>query len=526
MDLEAVLNRLMELAEKEAAGENVADEKQKLEAEKARLQREEDEKAAGVNDDDQKSGSGESELERLRRENRERMEREIAQGAVKQALELAGSAQKQQQDRINKIVQAELAKAIGGEDMAETVRQVLAGSHGASRFAGAGSAEDVAKAVAEGGAVEKSMQVRAVGAEKEAKDIVDSKSIARFMSIIARTKGGGFVSEGEKMFLARSQGWGEKTANPLAESTNSAGGFLVPQEWMPDILGLLRGWAIVRSANPRIVPFSKLMNQTSISTGSTAFYTAENARITPSDMTFAEAPLLTPKNLTALVPVSNYLLNDAPAAEGIVRDDMATVMGLREDLSFLAGTGTGGEPLGLRNIAGTTLNPLTVPANGIASINLVNMRQIKNTVRSFNAVGARWAWFFNPAVVSHLETLTDSFGRFLADTSILTYDEPNHRGTLDGVPFYTSNQIPINITTGTSTNTTYLMLVNMAETIVGASQELTLDVSSEASYTVDGGTTWVSTFQNNQTLFRAIMRHDINHRRPNQIVIQTGVVVP
>jgi hypothetical protein len=63
-----------------------------------------------------------------------------------------------------------------------------------------------------------------------------------------------------------------------------------------------------------------------------------------------------------------------------------------------------------------------------------------------------------------------------------------------------------------------MYLVNMAETIVGENMSLEIDVSSEASYTPDGGTTWISAFQNAQTLFRAIMRHDITHRRPNQVV--------
>jgi HK97 family phage major capsid protein len=528
VDLEAVLKRLTELAEKAAAGENVDEERKKLEAEKARLQREEDERAAKAADAEDTKGqkaddnSNESELDRLRREKRERDEREFVQSVVGKALEVARGNQDEQRKRMQSLAEEELAKALGGGALDETVRGLLASTRTESRFIGAGGDEDVAKAIAAGGTVDRNYAGGTqVAISKGAEAIFKRKSLAEFMSIVARASrpAMGILKPEEKEFLE----WSQKAA--LAEGTTTAGGFLIHPEWMPDILGLLRGWAIVRQANPRIVPFSRLMNQTSISSGATAFYTAENAVISPSGMTFNEAPLLTPHNLTALVPVSNYLLNDAAAAEGIVRDDLAVVMGLREDLAFIQGVGTGGEPLGLRNISGITLNPLTVATNGIA-VNLVNMRQIKNTVRSMNAVGARWAWFFNPALVSHLETLTDSFGRFLADTSILSYDEPNHSGTLDGVPFFTSNQIPINLTTGTSTNTTYLMLVNMSETIVGASQDLTLDVSSEASYTTDGGTTWVSTFQNNQTLFRAVMRHDINHRRPNQIIVQTGVIVP
>jgi len=93
------------------------------------------------------------------------------------------------------------------------------------------------------------------------------------------------------------------------------------------------------------------------------------------------------------------------------------------------------------------------------------------------------------------------------------------------VPFFATNQLPANLTQGTASNATDMYLVNMAEAIVGENMTLEIDVSSEASYTTDGGTTWISAFQNAQTLFRAIMRHDVTHRRPTQVIVQTGVLV-
>jgi hypothetical protein len=70
-----------------------------------------------------------------------------------------------------------------------------------------------------------------------------------------------------------------------------------------------------------------------------------------------------------------------------------------------------------------------------------------------------------------------------------------------------------------------MYLVNMVDAIVGENQQLEIAVSDQASYTPDGGTTWISAFQNNQTLFRAVIRHDITHRRKNQVIVQRGVLV-
>lgn len=46
---------------------------------------------------------------------------------------------------------------------------------------------------------------------------------------------------------------------------------------------------------------------------------------------------------------------------------------------------------------------------------------------------------------------------------------------------------------------------------------------SYAAYTPDGGTTWVSAFQNRQTLFRAVACHDFALRRPSLFSVMTGV---
>src|SRR4029079_10327487 len=94
---------------------------------------------------------------------------------------------------------------------------------------------------------------------------------------------------------------------------------------------------------------------------------------------------------------------------------------LREDLSFLQGTGSAGEPRGMKNMTGRTLDPLALGANG-RHLSLPQPRQIRNTVRAFNSRNPRWHYFFPPQLLSHLEGLTDADGRFLVDTSILTID--------------------------------------------------------------------------------------------------------
>lgn len=470
-------------------------------------------------------GSGLDELTALRAEKREREEREVAARAAEAAVKGIVQEDVAREERMEQYAQEAVAKAIGGLSEADRVEQLLKGIRGSSRFAGEGAADDAIKAIAGMGGQGTALTVQDPGSMKAGevrgvKEIREGKNLAHFMSMIGRMKNVGEfgLKEEELAFLRESQ------QKAMSEGTDSAGGFLVHPEWMPDILSLLRASAVVRASGPRIVPFSKIMYQTSVSSGATAYYTTENAHIQKSEMTVADATLLTPKNLTGLVPVSNYLLSDAPESDGLVRSDLIEVMALREDLAFLQGSGLGGEPTGMKVMSGRTADPLTLGTDG-AYLSQPQTRAIRNVTRTFNSQNPRWHWFWPPQFLSWLEGLTDADGRYLADTAILKINDDGRTGVYDGVPFSTTTQIPVNLTVGASSNCTYLVLVDLNNLIIGENTAMELAVSSEASYTPDGGTTWISSFQATQTLFRATLRHDITHRRPNHVLVQTGVRV-
>lgn len=311
----------------------------------------------------------------------------------------------------------------------------------------------------------------------------------------------------------------------LAEGTNSAGGYLVDPQVADDVLRLVRARSAVSRIGPTVVPVAKSLSVTSISTGASAYYIAENAAIPTSDMTFAQTPILAPKDLAALVPVSNRLLDDAatnPDLDAVLRADLAEVIALRGDLAFLRGTGTGGEPAGWRNMSGLTPGPST-DTNGSSP----TFDMLKNAVANLRDAGGTFlnpAWIFHPRLLSSLELIKDTTGRYLAESDLLTFDATGGGGRLLGIPFATTTQIPTNITTGTSTDTTDIYLTSDAQEIwIGEGSDLSIELSAEASYTPDGGTTWVSAFQNRQTLFRAVISHDFALRRPQFFSVIEGV---
>jgi len=62
-----------------------------------------------------------------------------------------------------------------------------------------------------------------------------------------------------------------------------------------------------------------------------------------------------------------------------------------------------------------------------------------------------------------------------------------------------------------------------SECWIGSNLELEIELSGEVACATDGGTTWQSSFQPNQTLFRANTAHDIGLRRPDLFTVATGV---
>ena len=310
----------------------------------------------------------------------------------------------------------------------------------------------------------------------------------------------------------------------LAEGTPSAGGHLVPVEVSDDIMRQVRARSAVMRAGPRVVQVKKELDVTSIASGSTAYYVAENAAIPVSEQTFAQQALLRPKELAALVPISNRLLRDAaqsPDVESVIRSDMSEVLALRADLAFLRGTGTGNEPLGIRNVVGLTPAP-SLGSNG-RTPTFDDLMDVVAAMRAQNAPFMRPGWIFHPRLLSTLEKVKDSTGRYLRDAGLLTFDELGGGGTLLGFRFWTTTQIPINVTTGTSTDTTEIYFSSdWEECWVGEEQSLEIEVSGEASYDSGGGV-WVSAFQNRQHLFRAVTTHDIALRRPQFFSVMTGV---
>ena len=329
----------------------------------------------------------------------------------------------------------------------------------------------------------------------------------------------------------------------LVAGIGGSGGFIVPPEYINEIIEILRPMSAVRSADPRTMPMPHGTMTLPAQTGAaSASYSGEVSKIKTSQQTLGQI-IASYKKLTGLVPVSNDLMRYAdPAADAFVRDDLAKVIALREDLAFLVGDGTQNTPRGFTSFANayalqqggtagvwssTGNSTYASGGNFITSTEVYTQATVANELQGMinkldtaNVANVRRKWFMHPRTYNYLFGLLNSLGLYV-------YRDELSGGKLLSYPLAVrSTQIPVNIKDTTSANTvgaTFIMLVEMTDAMILDSMTMELFVSREGSYTDSSGAQ-VNIVEQDETLIRAICEHDFQMRHPASVAVDQGVL--
>jgi HK97 family phage major capsid protein len=298
----------------------------------------------------------------------------------------------------------------------------------------------------------------------------------------------------------------------------TAGGFLVAPEFSAEVIELLRPMSVVRSMNPIVMPMDTgSISIPKLTGGATANYVGESANIPSSQQTTGMLDL-TWKKLAALVPISNDLLRfttTSPSADAVVRDDVVMSLAQREDLAFIRGDGLSGTPKGLRNWAPAanvlTVNPTINLANVTEDLGLLVLQLENADVRML-----RPGWLFAPRTKNALMNVRDGNGNFAFRPEMLL-------GTLNGLPFKTTTQIPIDLVVTGATGESENYVVDFADVVIGESSEIIVDASANAAYFDTPSGAVVSSFSRDETVIRAIARHDFGMRHDASVAVHSDV---
>jgi HK97 family phage major capsid protein len=280
----------------------------------------------------------------------------------------------------------------------------------------------------------------------------------------------------------------------------------------------VRNETVIRKAGVRQIPMGASLTFDGQSGKASASYGGSVTAPTPSNPTTSQPLVLSEKKLKGFVPVPNDLLRNANAsisAEELIRQDLISVMAETEDLKFVYGLGTQYEPRGLQSQLASG-NKYAMTALGVAGVPTVlelkkEINKAKKTLKKLNAPMRKCFWVMSPSVEMGIQNAVGPGGE-----GTNAYErEMTERKTLAGYPYFVTNQI-------TETSSADFFLFDASEIIIGDSMALELEFFPNAAF--DNSGTVVSGISTDQSVFRAIAKHDIGVRHSNAAGINvTGV---
>jgi len=258
-------------------------------------------------------------------------------------------------------------------------------------------------------------------------------------------------------------------------SGSTTGGNLVQTDLLDqDFIEFLRNRSVMLAAGVRTMPGLQgnvaIPRRSAVAT--TYYLSSQTTAITQSESTFDQVTL-SPKNLAALSKYSRQtLLQATPGIENLVRTDLIDGINVAMDLGILNGSGSSGQPTGIMGTSG--IGSVAIGTNGgaITMETLVNLESeltIDNVPVDRNTV----SYVTNAKVMGNLKKLraggsSSSDGPFLVNDNLLAIGRGATPSVVNGYPVYVTNQVPSNLTKGSTSGTCSAVLIgDYSQAMVG-----------------------------------------------------------
>ena len=297
----------------------------------------------------------------------------------------------------------------------------------------------------------------------------------------------------------------------LSVGTDTGAGFLVPEEFMTELIPLLRANTVldkmgVTSLSPTSSPF-KIPRQTG---GATGFWLGENIPLTASQQTVDQITMQ-PNMVGALVKASNRVVDlSNPSVEAMIRRDIAQVIARQIDIKALSGSGSSNQPLGIINQPGiSTISASTVPSYDM-------LLDLEGLLEDANALDGNLGYVSAPKT-----------WRILRKQKVENFTAQAPEGTPLFAPIVSMAKLRENTGYNIQATTQLPIVADSVATIFGNWQELiwatwgsmVLEASTVAGDASGGA------FTSNQLWIKATMETDIALRHPESFAVATDTDV-
>lgn len=353
--------------------------------------------------------------------------------------------------------------------------------------------------------------IEEVGTVKSQRSLIWPKSRSEMVDVL--------YAMGEKR-TAKDVDYLDATIKAMSEGTGSAGGYLVPTQYLQDAFA----YALVSTTAVRQVPGIQTMPvvsnvvalpyESTRAGGSTAL---EAGTLSAQDATLSQQTI-TVKKQYGYRQYANELLADAnPRWMEFLANTLVRDVGLVQDLQFIEGSGSTSNIQGLVGYSGLTTGA-SLGTNGRPQTfddwyDTQYLLRVANAEPDF-AIG-------HPRVLNSLGKIKDSTGNYILSNRN-GINAPNGFGTglpgaapkaviLDTIPLWFSSQINIARTVGTSTDCTTVVIGKSDQVVI--LERLGIEVAfSEHVY-----------FANDQSAARAIGRSAIAILQPSAVATIAGI---
>jgi HK97 family phage major capsid protein len=274
------------------------------------------------------------------------------------------------------------------------------------------------------------------------------------------------------------------------ETTNTAGGYLVPDELVAELIFLRETYGVVRQNATIRTMHSDTLWIPKNSASTTAYWVGESTAITQSQPTFDRVQVLA-KKLGILTPVTSEINEDSIIEIGAaLAQDMAWKFAQEEDRVCMIGSAANATDgnidgfitanLGVASNAGS-INAATGSAANYNAVTLANFRTMVGKLPLYaDNQDAKWYMskaFFNDVVCNRLDALSGN-----AALDLMNFN--SGRPSLLGYPIVFSQHLAS--TAAGTTGTALCSLANLKTgTVLGDRRQVNIKVSTDYLFNTD-----------------------------------------
>lgn len=304
----------------------------------------------------------------------------------------------------------------------------------------------------------------------------------------------------------------------LLESTDDAGGYLVPAEVYDGIMRVAASAGIVaRDAMTFSMGSDELNVPRYQGSDLTGQYLGEDVEGSETTVTFTDAKLLA-KTWMVILRVGNTLISDSKVnivdwLIALVAEGLAVRL---DQEAFKGGTFAGSPFVGF--LASTDVTVYTMPT-GKSTFQSFDLDEASEMIAQMpeSLLGGA-AFYVNRTVWSKIRSKKDTAGNYVmgANSGIIANQYRKEgiqiAGELWGFPVYTTDQLPTNSASAISTK--FIVFANLQKGLF-VGDKGTLEVAKSTDATVGGK----NVFAANQTAIRFIHRHGIAVGLPSAVIV-------